>query len=84
MEVQALLPEITNNFLEDYLISCGVNDVGIYLSADLNCVDSPFQYIDMDKAVLRYKTLLRKKKKLVFLLILMLMVFYHLPFYILF
>ena len=36
MEVQALLPEITNNFLEDYLISCGVNDVGIYLSADLN------------------------------------------------
>ena len=64
MEVQALLPEITNNFLEDYLISCGVNDVGIYLSADLNCVDSPFQYIDMDKAVLRLQNAIKKKEKI--------------------
>lgn len=64
MEVQALLPEITDNFLEDYLISCGVNDVDTYLSADLNCVDDPFQYIDMNKAVLRLQNAIKKKEKI--------------------
>ena len=64
MEIQTLLPKITNNFLEDYLKSCGVDDVETYLNADLNCVDNPFQYMDMNKAIKRLQNAIKRKEKI--------------------
>lgn len=64
MEIQTLLPKITNNFLEDYLKSCGVDDVETYLNADLNCVDNPLQYIDMNKAIKRLQNAIKRKEKI--------------------
>ena len=64
MEIQTLLPKITSNFLEDYLKSCGVDDVETYLNADLNCVDNPLQYIDMNKAIKRLQNAIKRKEKI--------------------
>lgn len=40
-----------DNFIEQYLKACGVNDIEHYLNPDKDCFDWPFDYIDMQEAV---------------------------------
>lgn len=56
MKVKPLLQSINpSTFLQDYLQSCGVNDVDKYLNAGLDVMDSPWLYPNMQEGVERLK-----------------------------
>lgn len=56
MKVKSLLQSVNeNNFLNKYLIACGVNNVEQYLEADLNLLENPWSYPNMQEGVDRLK-----------------------------
>jgi len=40
-----------NNFINQYLSSCGIEDIQKYLNPDKSCFEDPFNYLNMKKAI---------------------------------
>lgn len=41
----------TNNFVKQYLKTCGIEDVKGYLNPDISFFDDPFDYLNIKKAI---------------------------------
>lgn len=39
------------NFINQYLESCGIEDIDLYLNPTLECFENPFNYPNMKKAI---------------------------------
>lgn len=65
MKVKPLLQSVNeNNFLNQYLTACGVSDVDQYLKADLNLLENPWCYPNMQKGVDRLKQAIDNNEKI--------------------
>lgn len=65
MKVKPLLQSVNeSNFLNKYLIACGVNNVSQYLEADLNLLENPWSYPNMQKGVDRLKQAIDNNEKI--------------------
>ena len=41
----------TNNFIEQYLKTCGIENIEGYLNPDISFFDDPFDYFNIEKAI---------------------------------
>lgn len=65
MKVKPLLQSVNeNNFLNQYLTACGVNDVDQYLKADLSLLENPWSYPNMREGVDRLKQAIDNNEKI--------------------
>ena len=65
MKVKPLLQSINeNNFLNQYLTACGVNNVSQYLEANLSSLENPWCYPNMQKGVSRLKQAIDNNEKI--------------------
>ena len=52
MKIKKRIEKINcSNFIEQYLKSCGIEDVDLYLHPNIQCFDDPFDYKNIEKAI---------------------------------
>ena len=51
------------NFINQYLKSCGIEDIDLYLNPTLECFENPFNYLNMEKAIQVFKKHIKENKK---------------------
>ena len=65
MKVKPLLESVNeSNFLNKYLIACGVNNVSQYLEANLSSLENSWFYPNMQKGVDRLKQAVDNNEKI--------------------
>lgn len=65
MKVKPLLQSVNeSNFLNKYLIACGVNNVSQYLEANLSSLENPWSYPNMREGVDRLKQAIDNNEKI--------------------
>lgn len=52
MKIKKRIDKINcSNFIKQYLKSCGIDDVDLYLNPNIQCFDNPFDYKNMKQAI---------------------------------
>ena len=53
-----------SNFIKQYLKSCGIDDVDLYLNPNIQCFNNPFDYQNMEKAIKVFDKHIKKKNNI--------------------